>query len=70
MAYNQPQHGGQADAYYGQGQQDVNMQQSQEGYQRDGGYQQNGYQQNNSSTECIEIKESFHSTEVSSSTTL
>ncbi|KAG9244898.1 putative DUF580 domain protein Pns1 [Calycina marina] len=43
MAYNQPQHGGQADSYYQQGQQDYNMQQPQQSYQQNG-YQQNGQQ--------------------------
>jgi hypothetical protein len=37
MAYNQPQHGGAADAYYQEGQQDISSQQGQ--------YQQQPYQQ-------------------------
>ncbi|KAL2061608.1 hypothetical protein VTL71DRAFT_6985 [Oculimacula yallundae] len=58
MAYNQPQHGGQADGYYQSGQQDIGMQNQQGGYgpqgqytggyqyqQQQGGYQQQPYQQ-------------------------
>ncbi|KAH7314220.1 protein PNS1 [Rhexocercosporidium sp. MPI-PUGE-AT-0058] len=45
MAYNQPQHGGEADAYYQSGQQDIGMQDQQKGYGQPGQYQGGQYQQ-------------------------